>query len=68
MDQNIDIIIANDDTDTEIQVYEKNCNGIYGFGLFITKRNILDLEPCYVSNICKSYLNFENVSFGVIFD
>lgn len=57
--QDVNIIIANDDTDTEtqIQIFENDCNNISGFGLFITKS----------SNICNAYLNFENVSFDVFF-
>lgn len=68
VNQNVEIIVANDDTDTEIQIFEKNCNDISGFGLFITSRKILELEPYYTSDICKAYLNFENVSFGVMFE
>ncbi|MGD7008807.1 hypothetical protein [Metabacillus sp. 84] len=68
VDQNIEIIVANDDTDTEIQVFEKNCNDISGFGLFITSRKIQELEPYYTSDIYNAYLNFENVSFGVMFE
>jgi len=68
VNQNVEIIVANDDTDTEIQIFEKNCNDISGFGLFITSRKILELEPYYTSDICNAYLNFENVSFGVMFE
>ncbi|MED3887655.1 hypothetical protein [Priestia aryabhattai] len=68
VNQNVEIIIANDDTDTEIQIFENNCNDISGFGLFITSRKILELEPYYTSDICNAYLNFENVSFGVMFE
>lgn len=63
----VDIIIANDDTDTEIQMYESDCNNVGGFGLFITRRNIPNIKPYYTSEVCKAYLNFENVSFGVMF-
>lgn len=66
--QNVEIIVANDDTDTEIQVFEKNINDVSGFGLFITSRKIKELEPYYTSDICNAYLNFENVSFGVMFE
>lgn len=66
--QNVEIIVANDDTDTEIQVFEKNCNEVSGFGLFITSRKIQELEPYYTSDICNAYLNFEKVSFGVMFE
>ena len=68
VNQNMEIIVANDETDTEIQVFEKNCNDISGFGLFITSRKIRELEPYYTSDICNAYLNFENVSFGVMFE
>ncbi|MCM2976015.1 hypothetical protein M3592_11265 [Priestia aryabhattai] len=68
VNQNVEIIVANDDTDTEIQIFENNCNDISGFGLFITSRKILELEPYYTSDICNAYLNFENVSFGVMFE
>lgn len=68
VNQNVEIIVANDDTDTEIQVFEKNCNDISGFGLFITSRKIQELEPYYTSDLCNAYLNFENVSFGVMFE
>lgn len=67
INQDVDIIVANDDTDAEIQLFEKNCNDISGFGLFITKREIEEIKPYYTSDICNAYLNFENVSFGVIF-
>lgn len=63
----VDIIVANDDTDTEILIYENDCNNIGGFGLFITKRDIPNIEPYYYSDVCRAFLNFENVSFGVIF-
>ena len=68
INQKVEIIVANDDTDSEIRVYEKNCDNVSGFGLFITKRKIEGLEPYYSSDICNAYLNFEHVSFGVIFD
>ncbi|USD14117.1 hypothetical protein ND894_19310 [Priestia megaterium] len=68
VNQNLEIIVANDDTDTETQIFEKNCNDISGFGLFITSRKILELEPYYTSDICNAYLNFKNVSFGVMFE
>ncbi|MFJ5562486.1 hypothetical protein [Lysinibacillus xylanilyticus] len=67
INQNVEIIVANDDTDTEIQVFENDCNEVSGFGLFITKRKIQELEPYYISDICNAYLNLENVSFGVIY-
>lgn len=67
INQDVEIIVANDDTDTEIQLLEKNCHDISGFGLFITKRKIDKIKPYYTSGICNVYLNFENVSFGVIF-
>ena len=68
IDQNVEIIVANDDTDVEIQLFENDCNNVSGFGLFITKRFIQELEPYYISEICNAYLNFENVSFGVVFE
>ncbi|MCR6095419.1 hypothetical protein HXA31_11600 [Salipaludibacillus agaradhaerens] len=51
VNQEVEIIVANDDTDTEIQVIENNCNDISGFGLFITSRKIQHLEPYYTSDI-----------------
>lgn len=68
VNQEVEIIVANEDTDTEIQVFENNCNDISGFGLFITSRKIQDFEPYYTSDICNAYLNFENVSFGVMLE
>ncbi|MEY9972686.1 hypothetical protein ABH966_003062 [Lysinibacillus sp. RC46] len=68
IDQKVEIIVANDDTDAEIQLFENDYNNVSGFGLFITQRNIQELEPYYTSDICNAYLNFENVSFGVIFE
>lgn len=67
LEMDVDIIVANDDTDTEILIYENDSNNIGGFGLFITKRDIPNIEPYYSSDVCKAFLNFENVSFGVIF-
>ncbi|WP_207694896.1 hypothetical protein DOK67_0003130 [Enterococcus sp. DIV0212c] len=63
----IDFIIANDDTDTEVNKYVENWNNIKDFGLFVTSRTIPDIKPYYSSKICNSYLNFEYVSFGCIF-
>ncbi|KOP69344.1 hypothetical protein AMS59_23500 [Lysinibacillus sp. FJAT-14745] len=68
IDQKVEIIVANDDTDAEIQLFENDYNNVSGFGLFITQRNIQELEPYYTSDICNAYLNFENVSFGIIFE
>lgn len=68
IDQKVEIIVANDDTDAEIQLFENDYNNVSGFGLFITNRNIQELESYYTSDICNAYLNFENVSFGVIFE
>lgn len=67
LEADVDIIIANDDTDTEIQIYESDYNNIGGFGLFLTRREIPNIKPYYSSKVCRAYLNFENVSFGVIF-
>ena len=63
----IDIIAANDDTETEILKYEQDHNDIKSFGLFATTRVIPNIRPYYSSDICNVYLNFENVSFGVVF-
>ena len=54
----IDIICANDDTETEIIKYENDKNDIQDFGLFVTKRKIANISPYYKSNICNAYLNF----------
>lgn len=63
----LDIICANDDTETEIMKYEKDKNDIQDFGLFVTRRNIINLTPYYSSDTCNAYVNFEHVSFGCIF-
>ena len=63
----LDIICANDDTETEIMKYEKDKNNIKDFGLFITKRKIPGVDPYYTSDICNAYVNFEYVSFGCVF-
>ena len=63
----VEIIVANDDTDTEILIYENDKNNIGSFGLFITKRDIPNIAPYYSSEVCRAFLNFENVSFGAIF-
>lgn len=65
--EDIDFIIANDDTDTEVKTYVDDWNNIKNFGLFITKRKIVGIEPYYGSDICNAYLNFEYVSFGCMF-
>ncbi len=65
--KDVDIIVANDDTETEILRYEIDNNDIADCGLFITKRQILNLEPFYSSKYCNAYLNFEYVSFGVMY-
>lgn len=65
---NMDFIIANDDTATEVEKYIANWNDIKDFGLFITSREIPDLSVYYSSKICNAYLNFEHVSFGCIFN
>ena len=64
---NIEIIVANDDTETEILKYENDWTDIGSFGLFITTRDIPNIQPYYSSNICNVYLNFEYVSFGIMF-
>lgn len=61
----IDFIAANDDTETEIQKYEKDENDIRDFGLFVTKRKIPGIEPYLCSTICNAYLNLKYVSFGI---
>ncbi|MDG5471387.1 hypothetical protein P6709_06480 [Jeotgalibacillus sp. ET6] len=66
--QDVEIIVANDDTDTEIQVFENDDTDISGFGLFITKRKIPMIKPYYTSDICNAYLNFQYVSFDVMFE
>lgn len=63
----IDFIIGNDDTGTAVEIYEKDWNDISSFGLFVTTREIPDLETYYSSDKCDAYLNFEYVSFGCIF-
>ncbi|WP_285398072.1 hypothetical protein [Lysinibacillus sp. fls2-241-R2A-57] len=68
INQDVEIIVANDDTDVEVQTFENNCNDISGFGLFITKKKIHEIEPYYTSDTCNAYLNFKNVSFGVMFE
>lgn len=63
----VDIIVANDDTETEVVRYENDMNDISKFGLFITKRDVPDIEPYYSSTLCNAYLNFECVSFDVFY-
>lgn len=67
IDQDFDIIVSNDDTETEILIYEKDYNNISTFGLFLTKRDIPNVKKYYESSICNAYLNFDYVSFGVVF-
>jgi hypothetical protein len=63
----IDFIVANDDTDIEVNKYVENWNNIKDFGLFVTQRIIPNIKSYYCSGVCKAYLNFEYVSFGCIF-
>lgn len=63
----IDFIIANDDTATEVEKYVGDWNNVRDFGLFITSRSIPNLSTYYSSEICNAYLNFEHVSFGCVF-
>jgi len=67
VEKSFDVIIANDDTESEILQYEGNFNNVSGFGLLITCRIIPDILPYYKSEICNAYLNFDNVSFDVMF-
>lgn len=67
LDQPVEVIVANDDTDTEIQMFETDSNDVSGFGLFITQKSIPDIKPYYASENCYAYVNFEYVSFGVLF-
>lgn len=62
-----EFIVANDDTDADIIKYENNNSDVKSFGLFIASRRIEGVEAYYSSKHCNAYLNFENVSFGVIF-
>ena len=61
----IDVIVANDDTEAEILRYEKDWNDVGDFGLFVTKRTIPNLKAYYKSNVCNAYLNTTHVSFGI---
>ncbi|MBC1342759.1 hypothetical protein HB799_01530 [Listeria welshimeri] len=63
----IDFIVANDDTDTEVNKYVEDWNNIKDFGLFVTQRIIPDIKSYYNSGVCIAYLNFEYVSFGCMF-
>ena len=63
----IDFIIANDDTSTEVDKYVKNWHDIDTFGLFITQRVIPNTQPYYHSQVCNAYLNFDYVSFDCMF-
>ncbi|MEW5568676.1 hypothetical protein [Rossellomorea marisflavi] len=67
LDQPVEVIVANDDTDTEIHLLEKDPNNVSGFGLFITQRSIPTIKPYYASQNCYAYVSFEFVSFGVLF-
>lgn len=60
----LDIICANNDTETEIMKYEKDKNDIQDFGQFVTRRNIINLTPYYSSDTCNAYVNLEHVGFG----
>lgn len=60
-------ILIKMNAEAEILKYENDCNDIKSFGLFITSRKIPNIKPYYSSDICNVYLNFEYVSFGVIF-
>lgn len=62
-----DFIVANDDTDTEVNKYVEDWNNIKDFGLFVTQRIIPDIKSYYNSRVCIAYLNFEYVSFGCMF-
>jgi len=63
----IEFIAANDDTDTEVNRYEKDINDVEKFGLFVTERTIANLKPYYSSETCNAYMNLTDVSFGVYF-
>lgn len=66
-EKSFDVIIANDDTESEILQYESDFNNVSGFGLFITGRTIPYIQPYCKSENCNAYLNFDNVSFDVMF-
>ena len=61
----IDFISANDDTNNEVLIYEKDRNDVGNFGIFATKRVIPNLRPYYSSKTCNAYVNLKHVSFGV---
>ena len=61
----MDIIASNDDTEGEIQIYSKDKNDVGNFGLFVTKRQIPNVQPYYSSDVCNAYVNLTHVSFGV---
>lgn len=63
----IDFIVANDDTSTEVDKYVKDWNNIDTFGLFITQRVIPNIKPYYHSQVCNAYLNLDYVSFNCMF-
>ncbi|EFS6815580.1 hypothetical protein HW135_002113 [Listeria monocytogenes] len=63
----IDFIVANDDTVTEVNKYVEDWNNIKDFGLFVTQRLMPDIKSYYSSRECNAYLNFEYASFGCMF-
>lgn len=56
----VDVIIANDDTETEVLEYEKDKDNVSSFGLFITKRVIPDVK---FKSIADDYYIFQNLSY-----
>lgn len=67
IESEIDFIIANDDTATEVDKYVKDWNDVKDFGLFVTPRVVPKLKPYRDSQISHAYLNFEYTSFGCIY-
>jgi hypothetical protein len=62
---NIEFIIADSDTNTFVNDYEKDKDNISRIGLFITTRYISDIEPFYSSNKCNAYVNLASTSFDL---
>lgn len=64
---NIDFIVSNDDTGTEVEQYQKDWNDVEKVGLFVTSREIPHIKKYYSDGEFSAYINLEHVSFGCVF-
>lgn len=67
LNKEIFIIIANDDTDSEIILFEEDSNSTKNIGMLISKKQIGTDEPYFKADNCVIYLDFKYVSFDVIY-